>query len=96
MYCICHTHTHTSPASRSVESDVDSDEFFDADGELEGAFIQANSVITSPSVSVPITEEDPPDVEEDIEIQEENDTSSKYMMVCLSKCITDGVQYIQG
>ena len=63
------THSHTPHSEDS--SDVDSDEFFDADAELE----TFDHVITSPSLSVPIPEGDPSDVEEDEEIIEEDNTS---------------------
>ncbi len=59
------------PSSHSVESESD-DEFFDADNEPEIV------PLASPSVSVPLTEEDPSDVEEDPELHEENDTGSEY------------------
>ena len=58
-----------APSSRSVESESD-DEFFDADNGPE-------PMVTSPSVSVPLIDEDPSDVEEDQELHEDNDTSSE-------------------
>ncbi|XP_064386753.1 oxysterol-binding protein-related protein 9-like [Halichondria panicea] len=58
----------SSEVSRSVESESD-DEFFDADNGPE-------PMVTSPSVSVPLIDEDPSDVEEDQELHEDNDTSS--------------------
>ncbi len=63
-----------------MESDSDSDEFFDADNEPESV------VLASPSVSVPLTDEDPSDIEEDAELKEENDTSSEYMVLS-SVCV---------
>ena len=51
---------------------MDSDEFFDADNEIEAASL---TLMTSPSVSVPLEEEDPSDIEEDWELHEDNDTS---------------------
>lgn len=65
---------NTPPPSHSVESDSDSDdEFFDAD------HVPESLVLASPSVSVPLTDDDPSDVEEDPELHEENDTSSEVM-----------------
>lgn len=55
-----------------MESDSESEEFFDADNDFDSV------VITSPTLSVPMTEEDPSDVEEDRELHEDNDTSSEF------------------
>ena len=54
-------------------SEASSDEFFDADTELE--YPMSPTVVTSPSLSVPVPEGDPPDVEEEQDLVEEDDTS---------------------
>jgi len=57
----------------STSGDIESDEeYFDADTELQSP----SGVVVSPSVSVPLAEADPSDVEEEEEEKEANDTSS--------------------
>ena len=53
---------------------MDSDEFFDADNELEGGAWPANQVLEPRSMSIPVNEEDPEDIEEDSDLIEDNDT----------------------
>lgn len=62
----------SSSDSDSSDSNVSSDEYFDADAEL-GEY--AETVVTSPSVSIPPVEGDPSDIEEDDEYAEQDDTS---------------------
>ena len=56
---------------------MDSDEFFDADNELEGRPWPANQIAEPPSMSIPVDEEDPEDVEEDPGLMETDDTSGE-------------------
>ena len=56
---------------------MDSDEFFDADNELEGRSWPANQIAEPPSMSIPVNEEDPEDIEEDPGLVETDDTSGK-------------------
>ena len=56
---------------------MDSDEFFDADNELEGRPWPTNQIADPPSMSIPVDEEDPEDVEEDPGLMETDDTSGK-------------------
>ena len=61
----------------SSRSDVDSDEFFDADNELEGRPWPTNQIAEPPSMSIPVDEEDPEDIEEDPGLMETDDTSGE-------------------
>ena len=58
-------------------SDVDSDEFFDADNELEGGTWPTGQTLEPRSMSIPVAEKDPDDIEEDVDRKEENDTSGE-------------------
>ena len=58
-------------------SDVDSDEFFDADNELEERPWPANQIADPPSMSIPVDDEDPEDIEEDPGLKETDDTSGR-------------------
>ena len=68
-------------------SDVDSDEFFDADNELEGGTWPTGHVLEPRSVSVPVAEKDPEDIEEDSDLIEANDTSGKHCCVVFGSCV---------
>ena len=61
----------------TIFSDVDSDEFFDADNELEGGAWPTGQVLEPRSMSIPVAEKDPDDIEEDADLKEDNDTSGK-------------------
>lgn len=65
--------------------DKDSDEeFFDAEMEKEWSEV----TLPSPSMSVPgIGDEDPPDIEEDKDLEEEDDTSGIKQSPELSMCV---------
>ena len=63
--------------SLSSCSDVDSDEFFDADNELAGGQWPTSLVLEPRSMSIPVAEKDPEDIAEDEDLIEENDASGK-------------------
>ena len=60
-------------------SDVDSDEFFDADNELVAGQWPTSQVLEPRSMSIPVAEKDPEDIEEDADLIEENDTFGKQL-----------------
>lgn len=65
---MCSNSTSTSDMEKDSE-----EEFFDA--EMEGEWSVGGATVSSPSMSVPVAEEDPSDIEEDEDYNEQDDTS---------------------
>lgn len=72
--------SHSNSAS-DLEKDSD-DEFFDV--EMEAEWSVGGGVVSSPSMSAPVVEEDPSDIEEDEDYDEQDDTSGMPAMLVMS------------
>ena len=75
---------------------MDSDEFFDADNELEGRAWPTNQIAEPPSMSIPVDEEDPEDIEEDPGLMETDDTSGERVRNSWKIILCDHHSYYEG
>jgi hypothetical protein len=68
------TYLSNSNSTSDLEKESD-DEFFDV--EMEAEWSKGGGMVSSPSMSAPVAEEDPSDIEEDEDYDEEDDTSGE-------------------